>query len=54
VDFVIALSRTIVFNDPTRNCIIQGDRNDWKGLPPDKSLFHMPRHCGSRASRSTL
>lgn len=44
--FVLQLARTIVFNDPTQNCVIQGSRRDWEGLPPDKSLFRTPRHCG--------
>jgi retron-type reverse transcriptase len=45
-EFVLQLARTIVFNDPTQNCVIQGSRRDWEGLPPDKSLFRTPRHCG--------
>ena len=26
-------------NDPTRNCVIKGKREDWVGLPRSKSLF---------------
>jgi retron-type reverse transcriptase len=37
---VLEIASKIIFNDPTQNCIIKGSRNDWVGLPPDKSLFH--------------
>lgn len=36
----------IIFNDPTRNCYINGRRDDWAGLPPSKSLFRTPEGCG--------
>jgi hypothetical protein len=39
------LERTI-FNDPTRNCVVKGDKTDWRGLPMDKSLFHARPNCG--------
>lgn len=39
------LQRTILYN-PTDNCRIIGQRADWDGLPPDKSLFHSPTDCG--------
>lgn len=40
------ISNTVVFNDPTKNCIIKGSKNDWKELPKSKSLFSTPDHCG--------
>ena len=36
----------VVFNDPTKNCITKGSKNDWKGLPKSKSLFSTPENCG--------
>jgi len=39
------LEKTI-FNDPTKNCIVKGDKADWAGLPKDKSLFHARPNCG--------
>jgi len=50
VDFdlplILYLLKRIIFNDPTRNCIIKGRRKDWQGLPNDKSLFHAGTDCG--------
>jgi len=43
---VLYLTREIAFNDPTKDCIIRGSRNDWEGLPPSKSLFHSASGCG--------
>lgn len=43
---VIDLCRKVIFNNPTLNCVIKGKREDWQGLPPDKSLFHSPPNCG--------
>lgn len=45
-DLILYLIREIVFNDPTKNCQIRGNRNQWVGLPPSKSLFHTPDGCG--------
>ena len=33
------LLEKVIFNDPTRNCVVKGRRKDWEGLPPSKSLF---------------
>ena len=38
--------RTVVFHDPTRDCVVRGKPRDWVGLPPDKSLFHSSLNCG--------
>ncbi len=46
IDETLYLLRLVIFNDPTRNCVIKGDPKDWAGLPPSKSLFHSPPGCG--------
>ena len=43
---VMRLCSQIVANDPTQGCIIHGTRNDWEGLPCDKSLFHVGAGLG--------
>ena len=43
---VLEIARKIIFNDPTRNCIIKGSDKDWEGLPRNKSLFYCPPNCG--------
>jgi len=45
-DALIDLCRIIVFNDPTKDCVIRGTRSDWHGLPKSKSLFGAPAGCG--------
>jgi len=40
------LCRKVIFNDPTKNCIIKGNKKDWENLPENKSLFHSPPNCG--------
>jgi hypothetical protein len=37
---LLELCKKVIFNDPAQNCIIKGNRSNWDGLPPDKSLFH--------------
>lgn len=39
---VLYLLEKVIFNDPTDRCIVKGNRSDWNGLPPSKSLFHAP------------
>lgn len=46
VDFVEYLTEAIVMLDPTENCRMVGSRDDWRGLPRDKSLFCSPTGCG--------
>lgn len=46
VSLVLYLCRTIIFNDPTKNCILKGGRSSWSGLPSDKSLFNASKNCG--------
>ena len=43
---VLEITRKIIFNNPTQNCIIKGYKKDWDGLPKNKSLFHSPPDCG--------
>lgn len=45
-ELLIQLCRTVVFSDPTRNSRIRGHRDDWDGLPREKSLFHAAPGCG--------
>jgi hypothetical protein len=40
------LIEKVIFNDPTKNCIIKGKKSDWNGLPKTKSLFHANKDCG--------
>ena len=39
LETVLYLIRMVVFNDPTENCRVKGNREDWIGLPRSKSLF---------------
>ncbi len=43
---VLYLIETVIFNDPTKDCIIKGKKTDWNNLPPSKSLFHSPFGVG--------
>jgi len=43
---VLEITRKIIFNNPTQNCIIKGSKKNWEGLPKNKSLFHSPPNCG--------
>lgn len=45
-EIIIDLCRKVIFNNPTKKCIIKGKRKDWQGLPSDKSLFYSPENCG--------
>lgn len=46
LDLVLYLIEKTIFNDPTKNCIIKGKKDDWQGLPKTKSLFHAKENCG--------
>lgn len=39
LDLILWLIRKIVFNDPTKDCIMKGKREDWVGMAKTKSLF---------------
>lgn len=45
-NLLIDLVEKVVFNNPESNCFIKGNRKDWKGLPPSKSLFSVPKCKG--------
>jgi len=46
IDFILRLIHQVVFNDPTKNCIIRGKRSNWNGLPKTKSLFFAGKNKG--------
>jgi len=46
LDLVDFLLKVVIFNDPTKNCIIKGSKSDWQGLPKSKSLFYANPYCG--------
>lgn len=46
MDFVAYLTRELALLDPLDGCRMMGSRADWKGLPPERSLFHGPPGCG--------
>lgn len=43
---LLSLCKKVIYNDPTKNCIIKGRKSDWDGLPKSKSLFHSKSNCG--------
>ena len=45
-ELILKLTKQVVFNNPTQNCIIKGKRSNWNDLPNNKSLFHSPPNCG--------
>jgi RNA-directed DNA polymerase len=45
-ELIVKLCKQVIFNDPTKNCIIKGNKNDWDNLPQTKSLFHSKPNCG--------
>ncbi len=45
-ELLIELCKKVIFNEPTKNCIIKGKKTNWDGLPNNKSLFHSPPNCG--------
>jgi len=45
-DLVLFLLRQVVFADPVEGCLVKGNRSEWEGLPPSKSLFHQPKGVG--------
>ena len=45
-ELILSLTKQVVFNDSTQNCIVKGKRSHWQGLPNNKSLFHSPINCG--------
>ena len=46
VAFVKHLCRTVIFNDPTKQCIFKSPAHKWNGLAQGKSLFSAREDCG--------
>lgn len=46
MEFVAYLTRVIVMQDPTADCVIRGYLHSWLSLPREKSLFYSPKGCG--------
>lgn len=46
LNLVLDLTKKITYSDPTKNCIIKGNKKNWIGLPRDKSLFYSKQNCG--------
>jgi len=45
-ELLLFLIKKIIFNDPTTNCYIKGNKTDWIGLPHSKSLFNAGKMKG--------
>lgn len=45
-ELVRYLAKVIIFNDPVKNYQIKGNKDDWKDLPLNKSLFYSEEGCG--------
>ncbi len=45
-DLVCFLTKTFALQNPLLGCQRRGNPNDWKGLPPSKSLFFSAQGCG--------
>ncbi len=45
-DFEKYLAKTIIFNDPSKNCVLRSPKEEWLPLPRDKSLFTTNENCG--------
>ena len=46
LDFVLYLLKKIIFNDPVKNCVVRGKKENWLGLPKSKSLFFSGKDKG--------
>ena len=45
-EIILRLCKQIIYNEPTKNCIIKGKRTNWDSLPKTKSLFHTQKNTG--------
>lgn len=45
-EFIKYLNKIIILLDPTVNCKIRSNRDEWNDLPKSKSLFHTNPNCG--------
>ena len=46
IELLLKLCQKIIYNNPTKRCIIKGNKSNWDSLPNDKSLFYSPDDCG--------
>lgn len=52
VDFEKYLAKTIIFNEPTQNCMLRSPKAEWELLPKDKSMFTAQSGCALPISES--
>jgi len=45
-ELIIKLCKQIIYNVPTKNCIVKGKKENWNDLPNTKSLFHTKENTG--------
>jgi RNA-directed DNA polymerase len=45
-DLLEDLLKEVIFNDPTKNSYIKGNKSDWQGLPVSKSIFNAAKNTG--------
>jgi retron-type reverse transcriptase len=43
---ILYLIKKVIFHNHVRNCIMNGKKKDWEGLPKSKSLFYAKSGCG--------
>jgi len=46
LNLLLYLIRKVIFNDPTKDCRIKGRKENWDGLPKNKSLFYSAQGKG--------
>lgn len=45
-NIIFYLLEKVIYNAPTKNCIIKWNKSDWQGLPKSKSLFFANENTG--------
>lgn len=45
-ELIVWLLKKVIFHDHVRNCMMNGKKKDWEGLPQSKSLFYAKSGCG--------
>lgn len=45
-ELLLKIVRKIIFNNPTKNCMLKGKKSDWEDLPKNKSLFFSEKDKG--------
>ena len=46
LDILLDLCEKVIYNNPTKNCVIKSPRSKWIGLPKSKSLFFAAKNRG--------